>query len=50
MIEFGAPVLDLRLRFQGHALMTLREDWRAEGRPAGWHHRPHAGHPVAAGS
>ena len=35
LIEFGAPILDLRLRFHAHALMTLLEGWRAEGRLAG---------------
>jgi urea carboxylase len=35
LIEFGAPILDLRLRFQVHALMTLLEGWRGAGRLAG---------------
>ncbi|MDP9044119.1 MAG: 5-oxoprolinase/urea amidolyase family protein [Pseudomonadota bacterium] len=35
LIEFGPPTLDLRMRFQVHALMTLLQTWRAEGRLAG---------------
>ena len=35
LIEFGPPTLDLRMRFQVHALMTLLQTWRTEGRLAG---------------
>ena len=32
LIEFGELVLDLKLRFQVHAMMLLLESWRAAGR------------------
>ena len=35
LIEFGPPVLDLRLRFQVHALMTRLQAWREAGRLPG---------------
>lgn len=35
LVEFGELKLDLTLRFQVHALMTLLEAWRAEGRLPG---------------
>ena len=35
LIEFGPPVLDLRLRFQAHALMTRLQVWREAGRLPG---------------
>jgi len=35
LIEFGPPALDLRLRFQVHALMTRLQAWREAGRLPG---------------
>jgi urea carboxylase len=35
LVELGPPVLDLRLRFQVHALMTRLQAWRDAGRLAG---------------
>ena len=35
LVELGAPVLDLRLRFQVHALMTRLQAWRDAGRLPG---------------
>jgi urea carboxylase len=35
LIEFGPPVLDLKLRFQVHGLMTRLQAWRDAGRLAG---------------
>ncbi len=35
LIEFGPPVLDLRLRFQVHALMATLQAWREAGRLPG---------------
>jgi urea carboxylase len=32
LVEFGPPVLDLRLRFQAHALMVRLQAWREAGR------------------